>query len=55
MDKRHKVSLARTKEDSRNPNLNLNHTSLGGQVVILLGFGPVDRGSILGNDISFLD
>ena len=28
-------------------------TSLGGQVVITLGFGPVDRGSILPTDISF--
>ena len=54
-NKRHRIAQARDQEDTRNQNLDLNHTSLGGQVVSLLGFGSLDWGSILPTDISFLD
>ena len=46
---------ARAKENTGSQNLNMNHTSLGGQVVTLLDFGSLDWGSILSPDISFLN
>ena len=43
----------KTQEESRQRKSMMNHKSLGGPVVTLLGFGHVDRGSRLTTDISF--